>query len=117
MDSMITRLAIYFVLGGAIIAAITYFASIGKGFMAAFVATLPSTSIITFIFTYLEGGNQGVVSYAKGLLVFLPAWLGYVSVIIFTLEKIGIAKTLILGLAVFLVLALITHFIVQNWPG
>lgn len=114
---MITRLAIYFVLGGAIIASVTYFASVGRGFMAAFVATVPTTSMLTFIFTYLEAGNGGIISYAKGLLYFLPAWIVYILTIIFTLERIGIAKSLTLGLVVFLALALVTRVVVKNWFG
>ena len=114
---MIARLAIYFVLGGAIIASITYFASVGRGFMAAFVATVPTTSIITFLFTYLEAGNAGVISYAKGLLYFLPAWTVYILTIIFTLEKIGLAKSLALSFMLFLVLALATELIVKNRLG
>ena len=114
---MILRLAIYFVLGGAIVASATYFASVGRGFMAAFVATVPTTSLITFIFTHLEAGDAGVIAYAKGLLYFLPAWLSYALAIVLTVEKIGLVKSLVLGLVVFLVLSLATRLVVKNWLG
>ncbi|MBI4287799.1 MAG: DUF3147 domain-containing protein [Chloroflexi bacterium] len=112
---MITRLIIYFVLGGAIIASTTYFASVGRGFAAAFVYTVPSTTLLTFIFTYLEAGNAGIIGYAKALLYFLPAWVIYILTVLLTLERIGVVKSLALGLIVFLVLALVTRIVVRNW--
>ncbi|MBF8264932.1 MAG: hypothetical protein HW384_796 [Dehalococcoidia bacterium] len=112
---MITRLAIYFVVGGAIIASTTYFASVGRGFVAAFVATVPTTSLLTFIFTHMEAGNAGVMAYAKGLLYFLPAWLSYALTVVFTLEKIGLVKSLVLGLVIFLALSFVTRLVVKNW--
>jgi hypothetical protein len=42
-------LALYFVVGGVIVAAVTYFGSQGKGLLAAFVAFFPSVTVVTLV--------------------------------------------------------------------
>lgn len=76
------KLIFYFLLGGLIVSLVTYLASLGKGLFSAFIATLPIITILTFVFTYLEGGKEVTLSYAKGLITFTPAWLSYVIFVI-----------------------------------
>jgi hypothetical protein len=101
-------LLVYFVLGGFIVAAVTYFGSQGKSQVAAFIAFLPSTSLLTLCTVYLGSGLKDAVNYAKSMLILLPPWVLYVVAIIILLPRIGLVYTLILSVAVYLVFALLT---------
>jgi hypothetical protein len=98
-------LLLYFVIGGAIVSAVTYFGSQGKSQVAAFVAFLPSTSLITLCTIYFASGTQPAVSYAKSMLILLPPWVLYVAAIIFLLPRVGLATTVGISVAVYLILA------------
>lgn len=95
-------LPIYFVIGGSAVTAVAYFGSQGKGLLAAFIAMLPATTVITFIAIYLSGGNHAAQNYAGGLLKVLPAWVLYVGALLLLLPRIGIAGALATGIAVYL---------------
>jgi uncharacterized membrane protein (GlpM family) len=104
---------LYFILGEVIVSLVAYIGSLGKGTLAALIATLPVMTILTFIFVYLESGIEATSSYAKNLLFFTPTWLAYVLTIMFTLERIGIWKSLILGSLAFFIIALTTLSILR----
>ncbi len=101
-------LLVYFLLGGLIVAAVTYFGSQGKSQVAAFIAFLPSTSLLTLCTVYLNSGVKDAVGYAKSMLILLPPWVLYVAAIIYLLPRIGLVWTLILSVVVYLVFALLT---------
>ena len=98
----IKMLAVYFVIGGAIVTAVTYFGSHSKSQIAAFIAFLPSISVITLCTIYFASGMAEAVSYAKNMLILLPPWVLYVVGIIFLLPRIGLASSLIVSIAVYL---------------
>ncbi len=104
-------LLIYFILGGTIVTAVTYFGSHGKSQTAAFISFLPSTSLITLCTVYLASGTQPAVSYARSMLVLLPPWVLYVAAIIFLLPRLGLPATV----AVSVVLYLAAAFLVMRF--
>ena len=75
----IKLLPLYFAIGGAAVAATTYFGSQGKGLFAAFIGVLPSVTVITFCSIYFSSGTAATLSYAKGLLILTPPWLLYMG--------------------------------------
>ena len=89
------------------IAVVTYLGSQGKSQMAAFIAFLPSTSLITLCTIYLASGTPMAVSYAKSMLILLPPWAFYVLSIILLLPRIGLAATITVSVAIYLILALL----------
>ena len=95
------RLIIYFLIGGSVTALVAYFASQGRGMLSAFITTLPLLTIFTFLLIYAEGGIKTTEEYAKSLLIFTPPWLCYVSVVLLGVSRIGIVKSLALGLCIF----------------
>jgi uncharacterized membrane protein (GlpM family) len=101
-------LVAYFVIGGLIVSVITYFGSQGKSELAAFIAFLPATSLITVCTIYFAGGTGAAVSYAKSMLILLPAWLFYVIGVIFLLPRLGLVGALLVGVAAYLAVAFIT---------
>lgn len=99
------RLAVYFLLGGTTTVLTIYLASIGRGTTAAFIATLPVLTVFTFILIYTESGKDTVIDYARGLIIFTPPWLCYVATVILGIERLGIFKSLGLGVVIYIVLS------------
>ena len=75
---MALKYFIYFLLGGIIVSAVTYFANNSKGLFAAFVGTLPIITISTFLLIYFNSGQGAVIAYAKGLLIMIIPWLIFI---------------------------------------
>jgi len=100
-------LAAYFVIGGLIVAAVTYFGSQAKSELAAFIAFLPSISVITLCTIYFASGTGAALSYAKSMLILLPPWLLYVIGVIFLLPRIGLAGSLLVSVATYLAVAIV----------
>jgi uncharacterized membrane protein (GlpM family) len=99
------KYVLYFLLGGAMVTVVTYFASHAKGLLAAFFANLPIITLITFLTIYSESGEKAVVSYAQGLLIMLFPWLAYIFSVIFLAPRLGMIPSLAVGLALYLSLA------------
>ena len=108
------RLVVYFLLGGTVTALTAYFASQGRGMLSAFITTLPLLTVLSFLLIYAEGGSRTVEEYAKSLLIFTPPWLCYVSIVLLGVNRIGIVKSLILGVLFFVVLSVLMQKIL---PG
>ena len=98
----------YFVLGGLVVSLVTYFGSQGKSELAVFIAFLPGTTLITLITIYLAGGTGAAVSYAKSMLILLPAWVLYVLGVIFLLPRLGLVVSMVVSVAVYLAAAFVT---------
>jgi uncharacterized membrane protein (GlpM family) len=101
-------LALYFVIGGLVVSVVTYFGSQGKSELAVFIAFLPGTTLITLITIYLGGGTGAAVSYAKSMLILLPAWVLYVVGVIFLLPRLGLALSLVVSVVAYLGAAFLT---------
>jgi len=101
------RLVIYFLLGGTVTALTAYLASVGRGTLSAFITTLPLLTILGFLLIYAEGGSDTVEEYARGLLIFTPPWLCYVSIVLLGVNRIGIIKSLSLGVLIFVILSVL----------
>ncbi len=103
------RLVIYFLLGGTITVLTAYFASLGKGTVSAFIATLPLLTALSFVLIFAEGGEPTVQEYARGLLVFTLPWICYVGVVLLATQRLGIFKSVGLGILVYIILAGLLH--------
>ena len=99
------RLVIYFLLGGSVTVLTAYFASMGRGTLSAFVATLPLLTALSFLLIYAEGGEETVGEYARGLFVFTPPWLCYVGTVLFGMERLGIFRSVGLGILIYVLLS------------
>ena len=101
-------LVLYFVLGGAVVTGITYFGSRGQGFLAALVAFVPSTTLLTLVTVYYSGGKAAALDYFRNMLYLIPAWALYSGVVVYFLPRLGLPRTIVASLAVFGVATLIT---------
>lgn len=101
------RYFLYFFLGGTITSVVAYLANNSKGFLAAFINTLPITSVSMFLIIYFSTGQDAVLSYARGLVIMLLPWIFYVLSVIFLTPKISFFYSLLIGLVLFVVISLL----------
>ena len=100
-------LIVYFLIGGIVVSAITYFGSHGKSTLAAFIAMIPCVSVITLCTIYLNSGTEVTVSYAKNMLILLPPWILYVIGVIYLLPRIGLPGSLVVSVAAYVLVSLL----------
>jgi hypothetical protein len=98
---------LYFLVGGIITSAVTYFANTSRGLFAAFIGTLPAITISTFILIYLNAGQPAVLAYAKGLIVMIIPWMVFILSVIFLTPRLNFIPSLIVGLLLQVVIALL----------
>ena len=79
----------------------TYFGSQEKGTLAAFAALFPSITFITFCTVYFSSGTGPTVSYARGLMVMIPAWLLYIGTVMYLVPRLGLLPSLVLGVLLY----------------
>jgi len=105
-------LVLYFLIGGCVVSAVTYFGSHGKGQLAAFISFLPTVSAIALFTIYQASGSQAAGSYAKNLLILLPSWVLYIVAVIWLLPRLGLVPTLGISVSIYLLSAfLITRLL------
>jgi hypothetical protein len=100
---------LYFLLGGTIVSAVAYVGTHSDGMTAAFVASLPTIFIINILLLYHNGGVSAGMSYARGALMYLPLFIGCVSLTMFLLPRIDMVWALVAGLSVYGVPILVRH--------
>jgi len=101
-------LAIYFLGGGTVVAVTSYFGTQGKGMLAAFIAFIPSVTVVTLWAIYSKSGAPAATSYVKGMLQLLPAWTLYAIVLFYLLPRMGLWPSLLISIAVYMVGSFIT---------
>jgi hypothetical protein len=107
------KLTLYFLVGGLIVSSVTYFGVQGRSLLSAFIATFPSITVLTFILVYLNGGLTHTLSYAKGMVLFLPGWLVYLFTFVWAVPRLGFWPALSLALANFFIVV----GMIQFWAG
>jgi len=83
--------------------------------LAAFVATFPTMTALTFALVYGKAGQTATVNYAKGLLLMTPPWIIYVLCLIFLLPRWGFVKSLIAGVLTYMILAGIVSIVAKHF--
>lgn len=106
-------LPVYFLIGGTVVTAVTYFGSHARGALAAFLALLPTISVVTLCTIYTSSGLTPAMSYAKNLLILLPPWIIYVIGLIFLLPRMGLVGALAISIAAYLLVSFIIIKIFQ----
>jgi uncharacterized membrane protein (GlpM family) len=100
------------VIGGAVVSLTTWFGSLGRSWLAAFVSTFPALTALTFILIYLNAGVAETVPYAKHLIYFVVPWVAYVGLFLLTVDRLGFWAALICSIAAFIGVASLFRLIV-----
>jgi uncharacterized membrane protein (GlpM family) len=106
------RYLLYFLIGGAVVSLTTWFGSLGRSWLAAFVSTFPALTVLTFILIYLNGGIAETVPYAKHLIYFVIPWVAYVGLFLLTVDRLGFWPALTCSVAAFVGVASLFRFMV-----
>lgn len=108
----------YFLIGGLVVSSVTYLAEHARGLWAAFIANMPTITVLTFLTIYLESGPKAVIPYASGLVVMIVPWFAYILSVIFLTPRMGFVPSLILGIVLYFLMAL-AIFVIKGffWPA
>lgn len=82
---------------------IAFVGSRGSSTLAAFIASFPVIFLLNILVMYQSGGVAASVTYAKGSLLFLPAFACYAGLTIWLLPHLGTPGALVPGLLAYLV--------------
>ena len=93
---------IYFLVGGTVVALVAYIGSRGNFILASFVASLPILFLLNVLLMYRIGGVVASITFVKGCLLFLPAFVFYAALTIWLLPHLGMPRALLPGLPVYL---------------
>lgn len=97
-----------FFVGGIVTTAITYFEIAGFPLMSRLAALFPVFTWLSYLFIGKLSGSQAVSDHARFVLLgTLCAWIPYMLVIYYFAPKIGSTHAILLGIGVFLCLALL----------
>ncbi|MFZ5996377.1 MAG: DUF3147 domain-containing protein [Nitrospirota bacterium] len=97
----------YFLLGGTVTSTVTYLASNSRGSLAAFVGTLPISTLCTFLIIYFNTGQDAVLSYARGLIVMLLPWVAYILTVILLTPRLNLFLSLLIGVSLFILISFV----------
>jgi len=93
---------IYFLIGGTVVALVAYAGTHGNGLLAALVASPPVLFLVNVLLLHHNGGVTASITYAKGALLFLPAYVCYSALTLWLLPRVGMPEALLLGLPLYL---------------
>ena len=99
---------IRFLIGGAVIAGTMWVAEHLDPKLGGIIANIPSATIISLLIINESLGEKGVVLYSKGLVIGNIPWFGYIFSVIFLAQKMGIAKSLVIGIVIWFLLVPVT---------
>ena len=113
----IYNLLIYFVTGGLFTTLIVVLEETGQTTLSRLATLVPVFTLVAYFFIGHTKGGAAVGQHAKFVLVgTLISWVPYMLAVIYFAPKIGSNKAILVGLAVFFVLALI-YIVVANRYG
>jgi|SRR3989338_10011379 len=111
----ISNLIIYFITGGLFTTIIVALEESGYRTLSGLATLIPVFTLVAYFFIGQTQGSMAVSQHAKWVLVgTLVSWVPYMLVVAYLSPKIGSHNAILLGLAVFFVLALIYIAIIKT---
>lgn len=114
---------LYFLVGGSIITSAALLAELGHPFLGGILMVLPNLSLVGFYFVNKVAGSSAVlVTVKSSLLGTIFVWPVYMISILFLIPKLGVNKSLVIGLIISLFLAFIfillcKYTFISSWFG
>lgn len=105
------KYALYFIIGGTVVSVSTWAGSLGRSWLAAFVSTLPTLTVLAFILIYKNAGVEPTIPFAKNLLYFVVPWLAYVGFYLLTVNRFGFWVALVGSVAIFVGVAVLSKLL------
>lgn len=95
-------------IGGAVIAGTTWIAEYFDPRLGGIISNIPSATIIGLLIIDSVLGEKGAVLYAKGVVIGNIPWFGYILSVILLTQRIGLVKSLTIGIVIWLLLVPVT---------
>lgn len=103
----LSSLVIYFISGGVFTALIVALEESGKRTLSGLATLIPVFTLVAYFFIGQSAGGAAVGQHAKWVLVgTLVSWVPYMLAIAYLAPKLGSDKAILVGIAIFFVLAL-----------
>lgn len=110
------QILVYFIMGGAVTAAIVLLEESGLRLLSGFATLMPVFTLIAYLFVGETSGGVALSEHAQLVLVgTLVAWVPYMLVVIWLAPHVGTYKTIGIALAVFFVLAVLFLLLTQHF--
>jgi uncharacterized membrane protein (GlpM family) len=97
-------LLIRFGIGGAVIAGTTWIAEFFDPKFGGIIATIPSATIVSLLIVGNAVGEKAAIDFAKGIVLGNIPWFAYIFAVILLTQRIGLAKSLAVGLLIWFLL-------------
>ncbi len=97
-------LLIRFLIGGGVIAGTTWIAEAFDPKLGGIIATIPSATIVSLLIVGSAVGENAAVDFAKGIVIGNIPWFAYIFAVILLTQRIGLTKSLAIGLFVWILL-------------
>lgn len=94
---------ISFLVGGGLLAFVTFVAQKGNATLTILVANIPVMFLLNVLMTYRIGGVDGSLNYAKGALMYLPFYIIFVAITMWLIPRLGMPGALLPGIPVFII--------------
>jgi uncharacterized membrane protein (GlpM family) len=110
---MYFELLIRFAIGGAVIAGTTWIAEAFDPKLGGIIATIPSATIVSLLIVGSAVGEKAAIDFAKGIVVGNIPWFAYIFAVILLAQRIGLVKSLAVGLLIWFLLVPVASRISQ----
>ena len=108
----ISKYLLYFLTGGVITTIIVGFEESGFTLISRIAALFPVFTWIAYLFIGNSGTAQQISEHAKFVLLgTILSWIPYMLAIIYLTPKIGVNKSILIAIGVFLVISLIYSYV------
>ena len=112
----ISNLIIYFITGGLFTTIIVALEESGQRTLSGFATLIPVFTLVAYFFIGQTQGSDAVGQHAKWVLVgTLVSWVPYMLSVVYLSPRIGSHNAILVGLAIFFVLALIYIMVVSHF--
>jgi len=103
----LARLMVYFITGGLFTAVIVGLEEGGRRTLSGLATLVPVFTLVAYFFIGQTAGDTAVSQHAKWVLVgTLVSWVPYMLTIAYLAPEVGSRRAILLGLAIFFLLAL-----------
>ena len=106
---MYYELFIRFLIGGAVISGTTWIAEYFDPKLGGIIATIPSATIVSLLIVGSAVGERAAVDFAKGIVLGNIPWFAYIFAVILLTQRIGLVKSLAVGLLIWVLLVPIIY--------
>lgn len=104
----LSSVIMYFITGGLFTTLIVALEESGRRTLSGLATLMPVFTLVAYVFIGQTAGNSAVSQHSKWVLAgTLVSWVPYMLAIAYLAPKIGAHKAILVGLAVFFVLALL----------